>query len=47
MAEKQWVQMTHPSLAEKGHKPATVTEQSYNETWKPQGWKLYTPKKEN
>ncbi len=44
MAEK-WVQMTHPSLTDEGHKPATVTEVSYNNTYKDLGWKLYKPKK--
>ena len=45
MADK-WVTMTHPTLTEPGHKPATVTEVSYNNTWKPRGWKLVKPKKE-
>ena len=47
MAEKQWVQMTHPTLTDEGHKPAAVTKVSYDNTWKALGWKLYKPKKEN
>ena len=46
MADK-WVHMTHPTLTEEGHKPAKVTEVSYNNTWKPLGWKLYKSKKES
>ncbi len=44
MADK-WVQMTHPDLTDEGHKPATVTEVSYTNTYKDLGWKLYKPKK--
>ena len=40
-----WVKMTHPGLTDEGHKPATVTEVSYTNTWKDLGWKLYKPPK--
>ena len=46
MAEK-WVQMTHPTLTDEGHKPATVTQVAYDNTYKALGWKLVKPKKEN
>ncbi len=44
MAE-QWVQMKHPTLPD--NPPSTVSRKAFEFVWKPGGWKLYTPKKEN
>ena len=44
MPKPNWVQMTNPKVS---GEPATVSQQSFELTWKSKGWKLYTPKKEN